>query len=338
MFGYDFGSRELVGKDARKLFGDQLDRLRQALREANGEISDFETSFLHKQGYSIPISLSTSILEKDESNRIIKTIGIAKDLTSRKELEKSKITIEKLRLTLADVGHEFRSPLHIIITQLGGLKYHIDKNYSADDPQVKKTAKIIEEEAFRAARQMHNTLLSTEESLKAMGINFEKGYIRETILRCADRFFEKAKKRGITIIVFDSVKKLPPIYYDKTQMEQVFTNLLDNAVKYSHFNQDIDIKGKDIGSAIEILIIDRGLGIPKNQYVRIFQAFHRSEFLDTRRFIPGTGLGLTIAKEIVERHKGKITVESIPLTKDPIKIKTYEGYETTFHILLPKNP
>jgi PAS domain S-box-containing protein len=337
IFGYNFSKRELEGKDTRELFGDQLELVIQALREASGEISDFETFFLHKDGHAVPISLSTSILQKDAANRIVKTIGIAKDLTSKKELEKSKITIEKLRITLADVGHEFGSPLHNIITQLGGLKYQLDKNYG-ENPQVKKTAKIIEEEAFRAARQMKNTLFSTVESLEAMKTNFEKGFIRDTILLCANRFFEKARKRGITIIVFDSVKRLPPVFYDKTQMEQVFTNLLDNAVKYSHFNRDIDIEGRELDGAIEISIIDRGLGIPETQFEHIFKAFSRGEFLDTTRFIPGTGLGLTIAKEIVERHKGKISVHSVPFVKDPVKIKNYEGYETTFSVSLPKNP
>ncbi|MDZ7360948.1 MAG: GAF domain-containing protein [candidate division KSB1 bacterium] len=338
MFGYDFGSRELEGKNARELFGDQLNRLRHALREAGGEISNFETSFLHKEGYPIPISLSTSILQKDASNRIVKTIGIAKDLTSIKEMEKQKITIDKLRLTLADVGHEFRSPLHIILSQLGGLKYHIDKNYG-EDPLVKKITKIVEEEAFRAARQMKNTLFSMVESFEAMGIDFEKGNIGDTILLCADRFRETAAKRGIRIIVYDSAaKKLPPIYYDRTQMEQVFTNLLDNAVKYSHSNQNIEIKGKEVGRKVEISIIDRGLGIPEDHYERIFQGFTRSIFLDTSRYIPGTGLGLMIAKEIVVRHKGAIKVKSVPILKDPIRIKNYEGYETAFFILLPQNP
>jgi len=502
MFGYNFGSRELVGKNARELFGNQLSRLREALHETNGEISNFETSFLHKAGYPIPISLSTSILQKDETNRIIKTIGIAKDLTNRKKLEKQlehlnqatisllnaetleqafdivfenlrqigydkgmislvdetsntivakravgenwkkileltkidlksdnvlamvvkngkprliedcvtdphcdpirvqlanlkskyvvplimqdkvigtlqidfsdkqdllkgdkyflqeslkvlsgfanqiavaievnrrKITIDKLRRTLADVGHEFRSPLHIIISQLGGLKYHLDKKYDEDE-FVKKTAKIIEEEAFRAERQMKNTWFSTVESLEAMGVNFEKGYIIDTIRLCADRFRETAAKRGIIIIVYDSVKRLPLIHYDKIQLEQVFTNLLDNAVKYSHDNQNIEIRGMEKGRKLEISIMDRGLGIPEDHYELIFQGFTRSKFLDTTRFIPGTGLGLMIAKEIVERHKGKIKVKSFPFLNDQKRLLLYDGYETTFYVVLPEDP
>jgi two-component system sensor histidine kinase ResE len=238
---------------------------------------------------------------------------------------------------LADVGHEFRSPLHIIISQLGGLKYHLKKNYGEDN-LVAKTAKIVEEEAFRAARQMKNTLLSTVESFEALGINLERGFIGETIMLCANRFLETADKRGIRIIVRDSVKKLPAIYHDKAQMEQVFTNLLDNAVKYSHSNQNIEITGREMGRKIEIAIRDRGLGIPEDHYERIFQGFNRSEILDTTRYIPGTGLGLMIAKEIVERHKGKIRVESAPFLKDPRRIRNYDGYETTFFVSLPQNP
>jgi signal transduction histidine kinase len=121
-------------------------------------------------------------------------------------------------------------------------------------------------------------------------------------------------------------------------IEQVFTNLLDNAVKYSHYNQNIEITGREMGRKIEIAIMDRGLGIPADHYERIFQGFSRSEILDTTRYIPGTGLGLMIAKEIVERHKGKIRVDSAPFLKDPRRIRNYDGYETTFFVSLPQNP
>ncbi|MGH7492148.1 MAG: GAF domain-containing protein [bacterium] len=502
MFGYNFTTKELVAKDARTLFGDQLSRLREALRENNGEVLDFETSFLHKNGFPVPISLSTSVLQRDDENRILKTISVGKNLTSRKALEKQldhlnratilllgartlkqaydaifenlrqigyakgmialveeashtivaqraegekwkkiveltkidldsnhvlaevvrqgehvligdcsndprcdatltrvaevksqyvtpliaqdkvigtlqidlsdhqdllkgdkyflaeslkvlsgfanqiavaieadrhKITIDKLRLKLADAGHEFRSPLHIIIAQLGGLKYHLEKKHG-EDAQMATTLRIVHEEAYRATRQMTNTLFSTVHSLEAMGINLEKGYLSKTIKLCVDRFFETAQKRGVRIIVFDSVKKLPFVFYDKTKLEQVFTNLLDNAVKYSHDHQNIEIKGREVGRKIEIAILDRGLGIPENQYERIFQGFARSEVLDSTRYIPGTGLGLTIAREFVEQHKGKIWVRSVPFMKDPRKIRNYEGYETTVFVLLPFNP
>ncbi len=503
MFGYDFAMKELAGRNARDLVGDYLQSLRQALKDADGELSDFETAFIHKENYAIPISLSTSVLQRDPvSHRILKTISISKNLTTRKAIEKHldhlnkattallgmatleeayqavfnnlralgyskgmislveeeqrmivpqhavgegwvkfveflkidlgsdnilaevvrsqkaqlledctndarcepalvrlaevkaqyvtpllvqdkvigvlqidltdrqdllkgekyflgecleilsgfanqiavaiasnrhKITIDKLRLKLADVGHEFRSPLHIITAQLGGVKYHLDKVYPEDD-FVKRKLKIIEEEAARAARQMNNTLLSTVESRKARGINLEKGSLGDLLVQCADRFLETAQKRDIRLLVFDSVKRLPPVYFDKTQMEQVFTNLLDNAVKYSHRKQNIEIKAREIGNKIEITVMDRGLGIPENQYERIFQGFTRSEILDSTRYIPGTGLGLMIARDFVQQHKGRIWLKSVAFMKAHRKIQSFEGYETTFFVLLPQNP
>ena len=525
-----FGYEALVGKNARELFGEQMPLVRKALYEARGEISDFETSFLHRDGHAIPISLSTSILERDSTNRIRKTISIGKNLTNRKAIEKqldhlnrattallgmatleqaydavfdnlraigynkgmislvheemhmivgqhavgegwkklvdhtkvalasenilaavvrsgapqviedcsadprcdpavvrlaevkaqyvtpllvkdkvigalqidltdkqellkgdkyflgecleilsgfanqiavaieanrSKITIDNLKLKLADVGHEFRSPLHIIISQLGGLKYYLDKRYQTEE-LVKKKIKIVEEEAFRAKRQMQNSLFSSIGASTAAGINLEKGSLGEVIAQCAERFFETALNRGIRIIIYDSVKKLQPMYFDKTQMEQVFTNLIDNAVKYSHFNQNIEIRAREfgdkareagdkarevddksrevwdrareVGKKVEITIMDRGLGIRESDYERIFQGFTRSEILDSTRYIPGTGLGLMIARDFVQHHKGKILVKSAPFVKDPRRIETYDGYETTFYVLLPFNP
>jgi len=502
IFGYDFDRRELVGKNARALFGGELPKVRTVLREVGGEISDFETAFLHRDGHFIPISLSTSVLERDALNRIRKTISLGKNLTTRKAIEKQldhlnnattsllgmatleqayeaifdnlreigynkgmislvdeethmiigqravgegwkklveytkidhgsdtilaevvrsgkphliedcakdprcdpaavrlaeikaqfvtplrvkdkvigalqidlsdkqellkgdkyflgecleilsgfanqiavaieadrhRITIDKLRLKLADVGHEFRSPLHIIISQLGGLKYYLDKRYQEEE-FVKKKIKIIEEEASRATRQMKNSLFSALGASAAAGINLERGSLSDVIAQCAERFFETALKRGIRIIIYDSVKKLPPMYFDKTQMEQVFTNLIDNAVKYSHYNQNIEIKAREAGNKAEVTIMDRGLGIPESNYERIFQGFARSEILDSTRYIPGTGLGLMIARDFVQHHKGKIVVKSAPFMKDPRRIQAYDGYETAFYVLLPFNP
>ncbi|HEX9654952.1 MAG TPA: HAMP domain-containing sensor histidine kinase, partial [bacterium] len=220
---------------------------------------------------------------------------------------------------------------------LGGLKYYLEKKYGADE-KVSQVARIVQEEAFRADRQMRNALFSASESLEQRGLNFEEGLINETLTLCAERFRETAQKRGITIIVYDSLKKLPPIYFDKTQMEQVFTNLIDNAIKYSYAKESIEIRGEDHGRKVEISIKDNGVGIPERLYEKIFEGFTRSDILDPTRFIPGTGLGLKIAKKCVVNHKGKIFVHSKPYYSDPKKVMNYEGYATTFFVILPKNP
>jgi len=502
LLGYDYKLKELEEQDARELLVVELSKLSAAFREGNGEVSNCEVSILNKMGESIPISISTAILERDESRHITRTICIAKDLTTAKKLEKQlehlnratvlllnaenldeaydaifenlaqirfdkgmislvdetartivgqratgrnwrelqnktnvpmasndilarvvksgkaefvedceknpycdldmvrgagiksqyiiplitqervigtlqidlserqdllkgdkyyrneslkilsgfanqvaiaieanrrNTIIEKLETTMADMGHEFRSPLHNLSTQLGGLKYYLEKKYG-DDERVRQVARIVQEEAFRADRQMRNALFSASESFEQRGLNLEEALISETINSCAERFRETAQKRGISIVIYDNLKKLPPIHFDKTQMEQVFTNLIDNAIKYSYAKESIEIRGEDHGRQVAISIKDNGVGIPERLQEKIFEGFTRSDKLDPTRFIPGTGLGLKIAKKCVVNHKGRIFVHSKSYYSDPKKVLNYEGYATTFVVMLPKNP
>jgi len=502
LLGYDYKLKELEEQDARELLVVELSKLTAAFKEGRGEVSNCEVAILNKIGESLPISISTAILERDESRHITRTICIAKDLTTAKKLEKQlehlnqatfrllnaeniedaydaifenlaqirfdkgmislvdetartivgqratgrnwrelqnktnvpmasndilarvvksgkaefvedceknpycdldmvrgagiksqyiiplitqervigtlqidlserqdllkgdkyyrneslkilsvfanqvaiaieanrrNTRIEKLETTMADMGHEFRSPLHNLSTQLGGLKYYLEKKYG-DDERVRQVARIVQEEAFRADRQMRNALFSASESLEQRGLNLEEALISETINSCAERFRETAQKRGISIVIYDNLKKLPPIHFDKTQMEQVFTNLIDNAIKYSYAKESIEIRGEDHGRQVAISIKDNGVGIPERLQEKIFEGFTRSDKLDPTRFIPGTGLGLKIAKKCVVNHKGKIFVHSKSYYSDPKKVLNYEGYATTFVVMLPKNP
>jgi Osmosensitive K+ channel histidine kinase len=148
----------------------------------------------------------------------------------------------------------------------------------------------------------------------------------------------RALERGISFQIRDNVKKLPPFLFDRPKIEQVISNLLDNAVKYSHDNRYIQIQGFDDGTRIHIEIWDKGLGIPESEYDNIFKGFRRGSPRDQKRYIPGTGLGLKISKEIVEGHGGQITVKSTPFLNDPRRVSIYEGYDTIFTIILPKMP
>jgi len=244
-------------------------------------------------------------------------------------------TINLLETTLTETAHEFRSPIHNILTQIGGLKSSIPSEIEKSE-DIRKIFKIITEEAHRAKRQMENTLMFTDKSRGLMGINFEKGYIQDIIQLCVNNYKMRALERGISIFVRDNVKKLPPFQFDKCKIEQVISNLIDNAVKYSHANRFIQIQGFDDGTKIHIDIWDKGLGIPESEYDRIFEGFTRGNYKDRKRYIPGTGLGLKISREIITAHGGQIKVKSTPFFNDPRKIKEYEGYDTIFTLILPK--
>ncbi|MBV7508113.1 cell wall metabolism sensor histidine kinase WalK [Bacillus sp. sid0103] len=103
----------------------------------------------------------------------------------------------------------------------------------------------------------------------------------------------------------------PIILGDKEKLEQVFTNLINNAIKYSPEGGEIkvEVSQSQSGNEIHVAIIDTGLGIPGDAIDKLFTKFYRVDNSD-RRKIGGTGLGLVIVQEIVKAHNGQVTVQS----------------------------
>ena len=96
---------------------------------------------------------------------------------------------------------------------------------------------------------------------------------------------------------------------DKYRINQALTNLLDNAIKYTHEKDNIKIQTQDKGDLIEISVQDNGIGISKKDLSRIFERFYTIDKARSRE-LGGTGLGLSIVRHIIEAHGGKINVES----------------------------
>ena len=242
--------------------------------------------------------------------------------------------IKNLETNIAETAHEFRSPLHNIMTQVGGLRESLELDENQES--ISQFVEVIEEEIYRAKRQVDNSLLLTEHTREAMEFNFREGRIQDIVHVCVDAYKLRALERGIRFIVPESVLHLKPFAFDHDRMKQAITNLIDNAVKYSHYHQFIHVSGNDDGTQINLEIADRGLGIPPDQFETIFEGFQRSDAKDEIRYIPGTGLGLKISKEIVERHGGRIAVMSDPYSRNPLKIEQLQDYKTVFRLTLPK--
>jgi light-regulated signal transduction histidine kinase (bacteriophytochrome) len=116
------------------------------------------------------------------------------------------------------------------------------------------------------------------------------------------------------------LNKLPKVYADEHQMIQLMQNLIENSIKFRRGNPDITISGYSSSSQHVISVSDKGIGIEPQYHEKIFRIFQRLHRSDEYQ---GTGIGLSICKRIVERHNGKIWVESEP------------GKGTTFFFSLP---
>jgi signal transduction histidine kinase len=110
---------------------------------------------------------------------------------------------------------------------------------------------------------------------------------------------------------------------DRDKIEQVFVNLIDNAIKYTKPSGRIELSLLEQDQAVCVAVRDNGIGIPKEHLGRVFERFYRVDKARSRE-LGGTGLGLSIAKHIVHIHNGKITIESEP------------GQGTTVSVTLPK--
>jgi PAS domain S-box-containing protein len=131
-----------------------------------------------------------------------------------------------------------------------------------------------------------------------------------------------AQKRGVYFVI-DVPDNLPEVSADEERVLQVFENLLSNAVKFSPQGGEVRIAISDIGHSLQVDVTDQGIGIPQEEHPKIWRRFYQIDGSATRSF-NGLGLGLTIVKQVVEKHNGRVWVSSKP------------GQGSTFSFLLPK--
>ncbi|MDH4267823.1 MAG: ATP-binding protein [Deltaproteobacteria bacterium] len=228
------------------------------------------------------------------------------------ELEKS---IQELR-KLDEIKSEFVSVAsHELRTPLAAIKNAIQliltgKTGAINEAQVKFLS-IAERNINRLTNILNDLLnLSRIESGK-MEIKFEKLDLRSLIEFILSSFKAQVEGKGIKLRM-EVPQKVPAVYGDHEKVEQILTNIVGNALKFTPEGGEIFISVKPYdgdGKMMAIAVKDSGVGIPSDQLDKIFEKFHQVEG-SLQRSVGGTGLGLAITKGLVEAHQGKIFVES----------------------------
>ncbi|BBI35349.1 ATP-binding protein [Cohnella abietis] len=225
----------------------------------------------------------------------IGTLFVHRDITKEHELD-----IMKSEL-VSTVSHELRTPLSSV---LGFTELLLSKPLKPE--RQRKYLETIHKEALRLTNLINDFLdLQRMESGKQQ-YDVETYALNRIAMEVIDQY-KVGNKHNVLLI---DEAKFADVEVDKARIVQVFTNLISNAIKFSPDEGDVKVRMYNVPGHIVVKIEDKGLGIPKSQIDILFQKFRRVDN-STSRKVGGTGLGLAICKEIIEKHHGKIGIESV---------------------------
>lgn len=295
------------------------------------------TSFFVSGNADYPDSLALIFRDITQETRIDEQI-------EKKNLEMAKMNSELIRSNaelkrvsemksnfLSIASHELKTPLTSI---KGYSDIIIDNMKEKIDSGVYRMIESINRAADRLHKVVNNILDVTRIEQKRLRLKPEMIDLGGVAKDCIDDLSQFSAKRGITFHCLFEETELQ-FYGDKMRMQQVFTNLFSNALKYSPDGSVVEVLiRKHDDQRFRIVVKDYGIGIDKGEQKKIFDSFYEvgsatRHSTDFSKFMGGgTGLGLSIVKGIIERHGGRIWVES-----DGVRENCFPGSE--FHISLP---
>lgn len=216
---------------------------------------------------------------------------------------------------VANLSHELKTPI-------GGIAALGDTMVDETDPVVmKQLAERIVRESFRMAGIV-NDLLDLSRIEFGGSTEWERiemnGVIKEVVALAQD----SARRRKVELVT--SGDFAAEVFGDRNQLISAFSNLVENAIKYSEVDRLVEIIGDVRADDLKVAIVDQGLGIAPKDHERIFERFYRVDRARSRS-TGGTGLGLSIVRHVVDNHGGKI------------EVKSNEGEGATFTVVLPRS-
>jgi PAS domain S-box-containing protein len=272
----------------------------------------------HKDGTLYDAALTITPVCND-AGEVISFVSVLHDISALKELDRLKSQF------VSDVSHELRTPLTNIRLYLDLL------NTRMDDPnKVREYLETLQRESERLANLIDDLLSLSRLDADAVPFVPVALNINEILQSLVMDRQNLAAKRGLDLRI-ETMTNIPPVTGDARLLTQVFTNLLTNAMNYTSYGGTITLRARKRRESGDNWVIaevdDTGLGISPEEQKMIFRRFFRGSASKTTG-APGTGLGLSICMEILERHGGRITVES----------EGIPGKGSCFYVWLPANP
>lgn len=237
-------------------------------------------------------------LSTDEQRKAEGIIAVLHDITVQQKLDNMR------REFVANVSHELRTPL----TSIKSYSETLMDGALEDSETAHRFLGVINSEADRMTRLVKDLLQLSRLENEQLQWNMQTFGFDSLVRSSVEKIELSAKEKGQIIECF-LIGDKPQVLADKDRIEQVILNVLTNAIKYTPEGGKIVVYVGKMYSDAYVKVVDSGIGIPEEDIKRVFERFYRVDKARSRE-MGGTGLGLSIAKEIIEAHKGSISITS----------------------------
>ncbi|WP_048051153.1 CHASE4 domain-containing protein [Methanosarcina soligelidi] len=287
------------------LFGHmQLEKIFNSGNKESGEFSLENGTYWFVQ--AVPVT--------DDSGKIIGILGTFRDITERKAIEKllqEKQVAEIANRTksefLANMSHELRTPLNSII---GFSDLLCDQIYGKLNEKQLKYANNISKSGKHLLNPINDILDLSKVEAGKMELDYREFELTDRLNSVKSLLSPIAARKNIKIEI-NVDKDLTTICADEARFVQIMYNLVDNAIKFSFENNPVRIEARRKGEFLETTVTDIGIGIKPEDQHKLFQPFSQVAAFSSKKF-QGTGLGLSLVKQIVNLHGGYVWFRSIP--------------------------
>ncbi|MHB8810131.1 MAG: PAS domain-containing sensor histidine kinase [Desulfobulbaceae bacterium] len=268
-----------------------------------------EATFINRFGEMIYVRIAASAMTDDEHN-FAGYLEIIEDITRQKKIEREKHNF------ISMIAHDMKSPL----IGISGLIKRLQKEkVCKTNKKLQEYLRVIGEAEERLASMVEEFLEYSRLESGQIQLRMGKTDIKDVLDKTLELHRLRAEEQQIALKC--ECQAMGPIEADEKRLHRVFSNIIDNAIKYSPHQSEVTIKTIEKDDEIIIQIQDQGWGIKTEEIPFIFDAFYRAE---KKENVSGYGLGLAASNTIIREHGGRISVESVP------------GKGSIFTVRLPK--